>query len=226
MLVVIQCASTKQPNAGCLSMTSGAPVIFVARPESAPTGMGVVWARPDDPSDVAGATWRRQLEEANSSRENERLCRAFELYQPLAFSRLARRFGVERMFILSAGWGLVRSDYRLPRYDITFSKQAEPYKRRLPGDHYADFNQLPAVPDGPVVFLGGRDYLPLFTTLVRSVKGPVIVPFRCEPSDRVTRASESGPVRLVPYRTTAKTNWHYGCAERLCEDSAFLERLG
>jgi hypothetical protein len=133
MIVVIQCASTKQTNAGSLWTRNRQQVVFVGQPGLAPGSGRVLWARPDEPSDIAGTTWRQELEAANSARDSgTELLRAFELYQPAAFGRLARTFGTENLFILSAGWGLVRADYRLPRYDITFSKQAEPYKRRHP----------------------------------------------------------------------------------------------
>jgi hypothetical protein len=225
MIVIIQCASKKQPGAGHLRMRSGQRVVFVARPELAPKGSEVFWARPDDLSDMAGTTWRVQVEAANSGGGGGTgLLRAFELYQPAAYRRVANTFGIQNLFILSAGWGLVRADYRLPQYDITFSNQAEPYKRRQPSDRYQDFNQLPVTPAGPVVFLGGRDYLPLFSSLTRSLKATVIVPFRSAPADQNTGVTEDGNVRFVPYRTTAKTNWHYGCAERLCSEPTFLER--
>jgi hypothetical protein len=226
MLVVIQCAATKDPDAGTLWTRDGKRVLFVARPERAPSSGEVVWARPDDASDDAGATWRDLLEVANRRPDpGLGLRRAFELYEPPAFRRLATRFGIDRLFILSAGWGLVRASYLLPQYDITFSKQAESYKQRTIGDPYRDFNQLPPAPAGSVVFLGGRDYLPLFAKLTRTLPAPLIVPFRCDPADETTCVHHDGHLRLVPYRTAAKTNWHYGCADQLCRDPSFLERM-
>lgn len=224
MFVVIQCASTKQPEAGTLRTRDNRRVTFVARPECAPATEGVLWARPDDASDVAGDTWRRRVEAANADPGGPPgLLRAIELYRPQAFARLARAFGTERVFILSAGWGLVRADFRLPAYDITFSKQAESYKRRASGDHYDDFGQLPAGA-GPVTFLGGRDYLPLFSALTRHLRVPITIPFRCDSSGSPGIRRE-GNVRFVPFPTTAKTNWHYGCANRLCEEPSFLEEV-
>jgi hypothetical protein len=75
-----------------------------------------------------------------------------------------------------------------------------------------------------VVCLGGKDYLPLFSALTRRVLAPIIVPFRSDPADGSAHSFQDGPLRFVPYRTSAKTNWHYGCAERLCEEPSFLER--
>lgn len=222
MIVVIQCASTKQPGAAYLRGRDGRRVMFVARPELAPHGGDLVWARPDDLSDAPDTTWRARLEAAQVERGTE-LLQASELYRPVAFGHLARTFGPQQLFILSAGWGLVRADYRLPQYDITFSKQAEPYKRRLAGDPYHDFNQLPVAADEPVVFLGGRDYLPLLAKLTRDTRTRVIVPSRCEPASAGSPVQQ-GHLLLVPYPTTAKTNWHYGCAEQLCANPTFLER--
>lgn len=224
MRVVIQCASTKDPDAGSLWTRRGERVVFVARPELAPAMTGTWWARPDDPSDVGGFSWRDRVEAVNADRSaSSGLLPAFELYRPPAFGRLVARFGLGNVFILSAGWGLVRADFRLPDYDITFSKQAERYKRRNTGDAYRDFVQLPPAASGQVVFLGGRDYLPLLFRLTRNLQAPVIVPFRCDPADEVTGVLQDGHVRRVPYRTNAKTNWHYGCAERLCQEPTFLD---
>jgi hypothetical protein len=41
--------------------------------------------------------------------------------------RLVEKFGIEKVFILSAGWGLIRADFLTPNYDITFSGSAEAF---------------------------------------------------------------------------------------------------
>lgn len=64
------------------------------------------------------------------------------------------------MFILSAGWGLVRSDWLLPKYDIAFGASAEPYHRRRGIEGYQDWNALwearETAPEADLIFLGGR----------------------------------------------------------------------
>ncbi len=60
MIVVIQCASSKQPNAGQFVSVEGKKVSFVADPDSAPPDDAVVYAKPDDTSD-RGGTWRDVL---------------------------------------------------------------------------------------------------------------------------------------------------------------------
>ena len=144
--VIIQCAGSKNPKAGLLRTQAGLPVSFVAQPLQAPTPTRSIYARPDDQSDVPGRSWRQQVVQYNLTPERNslRLLRAFELYDVAIYRDLARSVGVNNMLILSAGWGLVRADYLLPSYDITFSacKPKDAYKRRLPGDEYLDFCHL------------------------------------------------------------------------------------
>jgi hypothetical protein len=111
MIVVIQCAAIKRPNAGYVLTSDGRRVCFVANPSLAPPG-DVIYARPDDPSDI-GATWRELLLQYNqSSAANPlRLARAFELYENAVYRRLAARVGIDNLYILSAGWGLIAASF-------------------------------------------------------------------------------------------------------------------
>jgi hypothetical protein len=52
------------------------------------------------------------------------------------------KLGRERLFILSAGWA-DRSEFsHFLSYDITFTAQADAYKRGRRGDGYQDFSML------------------------------------------------------------------------------------
>jgi hypothetical protein len=51
---------------------------------------------------------------------------AFQLYQNEAYRRLADKVGTQKLYILSAGWGLIGAMFLTPSYDITFTAQAEP----------------------------------------------------------------------------------------------------
>ena len=66
MIVVIQCAAKKDPNAGRLRASDGRDVFFVADPESAPANNAVLFARPDDIADN-GQSWRRRLVKYNQN---------------------------------------------------------------------------------------------------------------------------------------------------------------
>jgi hypothetical protein len=131
MIVVIQCASRKHERAGFFTTQDGRRVLFVADPSTAPLSSGLVYARPDDPSD-RGASWRELLSEYNRNPNGNqlKLYPAVQLYTPPIYGQLAQRFGVEKTYILSAGWGLIAATFLTPVYDITFSNSAEQYKRR------------------------------------------------------------------------------------------------
>jgi hypothetical protein len=61
--------------------------------------------------------------------------------------------------------------------------------------------------DEPIVFFGGKDYVPLFNTLTKSAKGKRTVYYNsAQPPDAVG-------CTLKRFETTTKTNWHYKCAK-------------
>lgn len=215
MKIVIQCAASKRSGAGMLRAADGRPVMFVAEPDLAPRSGDLLYARPDDLAD-AQHTWRHRLLQANQVRSPNPsgLLPAVELYENPVYRRLATSFGLDRLFILSAGWGLIRADFLTPNYDITFSQSADPYKRRRPSARYADFTMLPLDSDDQVVFLGGKDYLPLFEKLTRGARGERVVMYNSATLPRVPGC------KLQRFVTTTRTNWHYECAQALIDRHA------
>ncbi len=129
MKVVIQCAGRKRDGAGRLRDEAGAEVAFVARPDLYTDGLAAFRpCRPDNPAGPEAGTWRDVLARYNEryAREGanpDRLLPAGDLYSPRVYRGLTDAFGPANVFILSAGWGLVRADFLLPDYDITFSNQ-------------------------------------------------------------------------------------------------------
>jgi hypothetical protein len=118
---------------------------------------------------------------------------------------------VRQVFILSAGWGLIPATFLTPHYDITFSASADPWNRRRKEDRYEDFCMMRD--DGEeIMFLGGKDYLPLFCRLTAALKGGKTVFFNS--ADRPDLPAGFTPVR---YRTSTRTNWHYECAQDLAD---------
>ena len=78
-------------------------------------------------------TWRQVLFAYNNDTRNPfGLYPAYRLYADNVYRRLANRFAVQNLYILSAGWGLIRADFLTPYYDITFSqtRKDQRYKRR------------------------------------------------------------------------------------------------
>ena len=210
MKIVIQCAASKDPGAGSLTDANGQPVLFVANPALAPPSGTCTYARPDDPAGN-GLSWRDVLLEYNKGYERTGanplgLLPAYRLYAPSIYRQLVDRFGVSNVFILSAGWGLIRADFLTPKYDITFSTRAERYKRRLKRDRYNDFRVLPHDASEQIVFFGGKDYVALFCDLSRECQGRRFVVYRSGSPPKAPGCT------LIRYPTAIRTNWHYACA--------------
>jgi len=207
MKVVIQCCATKDARAGSFAV-EGRPVTFAAHPELHPqAGVEPVF-RPDDLNPGSGMTWREHVVAYNESGGSPNgLLSAGSLYSPPAYRSLLQAVGRENLFILSAGWGLVRADYMLPKYDITFSSQADGWKRRRKHDQFRDFAHLTqdrVDPGETIYFFGGIDYLPLYYQLTRQVRARKVIYFA---SDRISRADGH---EYIKYGGTG-TNWHYRC---------------
>src|SRR4029079_4631479 len=163
----------KQPGAGRMQTADGRRVVFVAHPDSAPLA-DFVHAHPDDESGN-GETWRSKVLRYNATPGGNPLglLIAFELYRNDVYRRLADHVGIENFFILSAGWGLIPASFLTPDYDITFKpKKGQEYKHRRMSDPYRDFQMLPPDTKRPVVFIGSKEYVPLFVSLTSGMIAP------------------------------------------------------
>lgn len=211
MIIVIQCAAGKQSHAGHLRTRDGRKVVFVAKPGDAPVGGTELYARPDDVSDT-GKSWRTVLQEYNAAPGDNPLglLPAWQLYRNPAYRILAEHAGEERLYILSAGWGLIRADFLTPMYDITFSRAAnvEPFKRRDRREPFDDFGLESGVEED-IVYFGGRDYVPLFCRLTAGTRGRRTV-------FHAGRATEAPGCTLRSFGKPF-TNWHYQCARAFVE---------
>jgi len=212
MKVVIQCAATKVPSAGYWRDDNNKRVNFIAQPSMAPDSGGELFVRPDDVADE-GKSYRDLLVAYNENGKNTfGLYKAWRLYLNPAYRQLIQIFGEDNIFILSAGWGLARSSYLLPQYDITFTNIREKKKIRRKHDTYHDFSHILTSIEGEVHFIGGKSYVPLFLELTRGV------------ANRVLHYNSQTPpnapgCRLELFETTKRTNWHYDCAAALCARS-------
>jgi hypothetical protein len=210
MIVIIQCAATKRSDAGHLVTADGKRVVFVAHPKIATHDSACVYALPDDVS--AGAkTWRDVLLEYNGAPGDNPLglLPACRLYENRIYERLVQTLGKNKVYILSAGWGLIRSDFLTPYYDITFSPSArgdDAYKRRRKMDKYRDICMLPDDTEEEIVFFGGKDYIPLFCALTGRMRGKRKI------FHSAAQAPQAPGCVSVKFETTTRTNWHYECA--------------
>jgi hypothetical protein len=206
MIVVIQCAASKRPNAGRLRARDGRPVLFVANPDMAPPDSDQLYARPDDLSD-AGVSWRQLLLRRNLEAQANPLglTRAWELYEHPVYRRLVEWFGADKVYILSAGWGLIGANFLTPDYDITYSASAEPYKRRRKSDACRDFCMIAKDNTESILFFGGKDYVTLFCNLTKEMNGTRRIFYNS------ATAPDAPGCNLIRYQTSTRTNWHYEC---------------
>ena len=208
--VVFQCSSRKHEN---LWTYEGQRIEFVAQPEQCGGSTGFLYSRPDDLIPNTNKTWRRELEDysrrhSGTGDNPDDLLKAWELYKPKEYGLLVSRFGYKNVFILSAGWGLTRSDFLLPHYDITFSRRAkEAYKKRKKTDTYSDFNHLAKdiEQSDTIYFFGCNDYLPLYYHLTRDLPGTKIIFHKSE------KPPQERGYKYCKYVTTQSQNWHYPC---------------
>ena len=223
MRVIIQCAASKDSKAGSF-FWKGKRVKFVAQPKKIPESKSFMYCRPDDLIRFEERTWRDMLVEYNNLGSNPYgFLTAGNLYRHPTYRMLAQQYGLNRLYILSAGWGLVRASFLLPDYNITFApvKPSERWKKRGKKDYYKDFNHLADDLKGQntskALFLGGKGYLPLLRTLLENVPCQTIIFYRIQPG----RPSSKEPIHpfpsatFVPFPTASCTNWHYECAKAL-----------
>jgi hypothetical protein len=223
MKVLIQCAASKSDRAGTLRTASGDQVVFVANPAACTFHAGMRYAKPDDSSGESGATWRELLTRYNGQLDNpDGLLRAADLYAPNEhefrnlYRELADAFGWDDVFVLSAGWGLIRASFRTPNYNITFSSQVKkrkPWAWRNTKDSklvWLDFNHLQDSQigkDEPIHFFGGEDYRPMFYALVTKLPGKKMVHYKgaLDRRDGFDYAEYTGPEK--------NRTWHYRAAK-------------
>jgi hypothetical protein len=141
--VVIQCAGRKI-CAPTLSQGDQA-LNFVATPRLGPPNERAPWdALPALNSD----TWIDCVRDYNDKKilplgiavsKGQNLTTAGSLYRRSIYQDLIRTVGSQNVYILSAGWGLIRADDKIPPYNVTFSNNAlleakiTPAKRGLHG---------------------------------------------------------------------------------------------
>jgi hypothetical protein len=212
MIIVISCSGSK--NGGNLVYKNN-EITFVSSPNEESTNH----FRPDSEIPNEKRTWRDYV----YSQENSDLLESYKLYKPKIYNSLYQKYK-SNLFILSAGWGIISSEFKVPKYNITFSKKAEKNSQRKKTDFYKDFNHLEKVnPNQKIIFLGGADYLKLFYNLTKDLPNEKIIFYKKKNiySDLPFLKNESS-FKLIKYETKASTNWHYGCAKDMLENKIIL----
>lgn len=130
MKVVIQCAGNKDEQSSTICR-NGNELIFVANP-SIGTNQCSPW---QNINGANGATWIECLRSFNDGIPQALPdgitwgmgfpTNAINLYSNAIYQRLAATIGAQNVYILSAGYGLVRGTDVIPKYNITFSSGAK-----------------------------------------------------------------------------------------------------
>lgn len=171
--VVLTCASKKHPNNQL--QYNGNQIEFTWIPDpTTPNSYNPLSLIPNN-----NITWKNHIEQINQGILNSNIVSSFNLYNPKSpyqniYVNLHNRF-LDRFFIASAGWGIIKNDFRLPDYDITFSGNVNNANFRNPNNGFVnDFNHL--LPDNEdIIFIGSEKYLQQFINLTKDLKNRKIV---------------------------------------------------
>jgi len=200
----------------------GQKVEFVANPnpDNCAKSQGFLHCHPDDINTDTGKTWRQELQDYNEycQRTNKNpfgLYKACELYEPKRnkqiYNQLYQNFK-SRLFILSAGWGLVRADYLLPHYDITLKENVAICNRRTKQRKFDDFNHLAQniQQDDIVLFPILNDYIDLFHELTKRLTQKKFVFAQDKPPEIDAWQTEAYIFKKYDRK---HTSWQYKWAE-------------
>lgn len=166
---------------------------------------------PDEKMPNSAISWRDYLMEHQNDKN---LKTAYELYLRAEYQSLYEKFG-KSFYILSAGWGLVNSEFKLPNYDITFSNSAKvniDAKRSENNNNlpiYNDFNQLVINDNEDIIFIGSPDYIQLFIILTQNLPNRKIIYWK---SKSLRRIYPNDTFEYRYFQTNTRTNWHYELA--------------
>ncbi len=219
MKVIIQCCSGKEEK---YITFNGKPIKLVSDPDKkCDKSDSFEYYRPDSEIVNNQITWRDIVELCNKKDQQPYgLLKAVFLYKPRNNPHIYRDIanfpdlcGLKNFFILSAGWGLVRGDYFLPSYDITFNKEALPCSQRdykKDRGKFHDFNHLKECKINEhenIYFFGAKDYLPFYYDLTKDISGRKVIYYKSEKTKK-----EKGYV-YIKYDKKINTNWHYSCVK-------------
>lgn len=169
---------------------------------------------PDDLVPNENITWRELIAQQEL---NNNLTTAHELYSPPIYNSLFQNYGND-LYIFSAGWGIVRADFRLPKYNITFSNNNNIpiYARRNHNDIFNDFNQLQGINENErIIFIAGSDYVLPFCELSAPLPNEKIIIYKSGLVLNNNPYLNNNNFQFIHYQTTTRTNWHYEFARRL-----------
>ena len=184
------------------------------------TGNFIDEFHPDEKMPNSAISWRDYLMEHQNDKN---LKTAYELYSRAEYQSLYEKFG-KSFYILSAGWGLVSSEFKLPNYDITFSNNANIGAKRNTNINnlpiYNDFNQLDINDNEDIIFIGGASYLPHFYSLTYNLPNRKLIFFFGQGNNLPQPMVNQNTFEFIKFPSLNNRSWHCELANLLCEDNS------
>jgi hypothetical protein len=210
MKIVISCCNRK--NGGPF-IHNGRMINFISQVNQVVPN-DEMYFHPDDLVPNEDITWRELVKQQDL---NNNLQPAYELYRPAIYSLLFQKFGKD-LYIFTAGWGIIRADFKLPKYNITFSNNNNipNYARRDIKQDFKDFNHLEGIAQNEeIILIAGRDYVLPFCKLTENFPNNKIIIYKNEELLNHNQYLNNNNFQLRHYQTNRRTNWHYEYAQEL-----------
>ena len=209
MKIIISCCDRKN---GEPFIHNGEMINFVSNVDQVVSDDGI-YVHPDDLVPNEDFTWRDLV---SLQGLNNNLQPAHELYSPPIYNSLFQHYGND-LFIFSAGWGIIKADFRLPKYNITFSNNNVPnYAIRNNGGIFHDFNHLDGIAENEqILLIAGMDYVIPFCQLTENLPNEKIIIYKNQNLLNNIQYLNNGNFQFQHYQTNRCTNWHYEFAQRI-----------
>lgn len=169
-IIPVLCCSSEKNNNQFIYKDDQPAVKFVASPRGVSQD-GVKFYKPDDKIPEENRTWRDLVLE----QKHNNLVPAYLLYKRDIYRELYNEFRGQ-FYILSAGWGIIRADFKIPAYDITYSTAGDmpEYVKRTDNYGYKDINHLKddfskLGRDTEVILFAPYDYVRPFCNMTQSI---------------------------------------------------------
>jgi hypothetical protein len=220
MIIVIQCANRKVPDAPTLILNRNA-VHFVAQPQDEQLdkrpwdqipGSNTTWIDCVKAYNEAGGAMPDEYIKLNIGTEDGRqLMQCGSLYEHPVYGELMVARGLRNVYILSAGWGLVRADKFIPNYDVTFSQHGDISVRIAATDRLQCASLSDEIPDnGEINLFISRAYAPYWSHLYGGAAQRTVLHWR------LSQELPDGQYGTVIKHDCGKqvTNWQYTAARQ------------
>ena len=217
MKIIISCSKSKNGDSFLYNETK---INFVSRVDGLDSE-NELYVHPDDLIPNEENTWRDLVSQQEIRND---LLPAYQLYKHLIYDSLFQHYG-DDLFIYSAGWGIVRADFKLPKYNITFSNERNipTYAIRNHNDDFNDFNQLEAIDENEtIVFIGGKDYVLPFCQLTNHLPNQKVIIYKNMGVLNHNPYANINNFRFKHYLTNERRKWHYEYANKLINNEIEL----